>query len=533
VSSMSSSPRHAQRPNPAHRYRKSGRHAAARPSPRALTGSGSHHLKHVRIFSTLGVCALFATAGSTAAGFVVRNTPVHSEVATTVRLPDVADTYVSYAAKGKNYAASLRISASNRPSDRKVGYLRFQIPAALIPRVESAHLILTRDDHHLSGNVSVSDVADTSWRPAAVTARNAPALGQGLASARTSASTYRMSFDVLSAVRGRSRLALAVTSSSTNDVARFRSREAATGRPELVLVLYGTEPAPPIALPGPDPGDSSSASATTAPPSTRPGSTSHPAPPTQPSTSTAAPPPATSPGPAPAPLDTLFGDTPRSSSSAAAVAAMDARYGSAQVVRLFWSGAARPSPVHGRPVVGSIKRIDAGTAAWASTMWRWTYEHEIDSKIKKGMTTLAEWRRSMDSLVALKVPGLSVILTADAFVSRSKNPSDFLVPGVTHLGVDFDGISQSGGYHDYSRELAAVEAFTRAHHLTWGVAEFGANRASNDPSGTARAAWLKTWGERFAAAGAEYVCLWEADSQSGSDFTTPAETAAVRQLFAR
>ncbi len=463
---------------------------------------------------------------------MVRNTPVHSEAATTVRLPDVADTYVSYAAMGKNYAGSQRISASNRPSDRKVGYLRFQIPAALIPRVQSAHLVLTRDDHHLSGNVSVADVADASWRPAAITARNAPALGQGLATAPASASTYRMSFDVLGAVRGRSQVSLAVTSSSTNDVARFRSREAPTGHPELVLVLYGTEPAPAIALPGPDPSVSSSASSTAAP-STRASSASHPAPPTHPSTTAAAPPPNTNPGPPPGPLDTLFGDTPRASSSAAGVAAMDAMYGSAQVVRLFWSGAARPSPVHGRPVVGSIKRIDAGTAAWASTMWRWTYQHEIDSKIKKGQTTLAEWRRSMDSLVALKVPGLSVILTADAFVSKSKNPSDFLVPGVTHLGVDFDGISQSGGYHDYSRELAAVEAFTRAHHLTWGVAEFGANRASNDPSGTARAAWLKTWGERFAAAGAEYVCLWEADSQAGSDFTTPAENAAVRQLFAR
>jgi hypothetical protein len=159
--------------------------------------------------------------------------------------------------------------------------------------------------------------------------------------------------------------------------------------------------------------------------------------------------------------------------------------------------------------------------------------HEIDSKIKKGVTTLAAWRSSMASLVARKVPGLSVILTADAFCERGEEPSDYLVPGVTHLGVEFDGISSSTGYHDYSKELTAVEAFSKAHHLTWGVAEFGANRAGDDPNGTARAAWLTTWGLRFAAAGAEYVCLWEIDSEAGSDFTTAAETAAVRLLFAR
>lgn len=235
----------------------------------------------------------------------------------------------------------------------------------------------------------------------------------------------------------------------------------------------------------------------------------------------------------PAPTSALFGGTPRGASNAGGVAAMDSDYGPAKVVRLFWSGGARTSTVTDRRVVGSIKTVDSDTAAWASKTWRWTYMHEIDSKIKKGQYTLAAWRSKMESLVALKVPGLSVILTANAFDNPSKNPSDYLVPGVTHLGVDFDGISQSAGYHDYSKELSAVVAFTKTHNLTWGVGEFGANRASNDPSGTARAAWLKNWAGKFAAAGAEYVLLWENNSQAGSDFTTSAETAAVRELLAK
>lgn len=231
-----------------------------------------------------------------------------------------------------------------------------------------------------------------------------------------------------------------------------------------------------------------------------------------------------------APSSTLFGDTP---TGRGGVAAVDSAFGRGKVIRLFWSGAPRKSPVSDRKVVGSFSKMGSGTAAWARTMWRWTYDHEPDSKLRKGRLNLAAWRADMKSLVKLGIPGLSVILTADAFVSKRKNPNDYMIPGITHIGVDFDGISKSDGYHDYSRELAAVVAYTKAHGLSWGVGEFGANRASNDPSGAGRAAWLKTWAAKFKAAGAEYVTLWSRDSQARSGFTTPAEKAAVRSLLAR
>jgi hypothetical protein len=228
----------------------------------------------------------------------------------------------------------------------------------------------------------------------------------------------------------------------------------------------------------------------------------------------------------------VVGNTPRTSSTRTGVAAIDETYGPSKVVRLFWSGLPGESPTIDRPVVGSFKVMSPGTTAWARTMWRWAYQHEIDSKIAKKQATLAQWRFDMGLLALLGVSGLSVILTADAFVNPTKRPADFLVAGVTHLGVDFDGISSSAGYHDYSRELAAVVAFAKANGLTWGVPEFGANRAGNDPSGNARAAWLTAWTRRFADAGAEYVCLWEFNAQAGSTFTTPAEIAAVRALLA-
>jgi hypothetical protein len=484
--------------------------------------------RRVRNVSALTVAAAFASVGTVVASLSIGGTASASGAVTTVALSDATDAYVSYAAPHQNYGASVRIAATNRPHDRKVAYLRFAIPDALIARVQSAHLILTRDTHHLSGTVSVSAVANVTWSQASLTAANAPTVGRLLASVSTSAATDRPSFDVLSAVRNKSQVALAVTSGSRTDVARFNSREAATGRPQLVLGLSSPPVSPSTTSAVPSTTTASSASTTASAPSTTASSASSTPPVTE---STTIQPPSSSTVPVPAAA--FFGDTPRGYSDAAGVSTMDANYGPANVVRLFWSGTAGVSPAPDRRVVGSIKTINSGTAAWASTMWRWTYQHEIDSKIKKGLMTLPEWRAGMDSLVALNVPGLSVVLTADAFVNPTKNPSDYLVPGVTHLGVDFDGISQSTGYHDYSRELAAVQAFTQAHGLTWGVAEFGANRASNDPDGSVRAAWLQTWGGRFAAAGAEYVCLWENNSQTGSTFTTAAENAAVRELFTR
>ncbi len=495
--------------------------------------------RRARNISVLTVVAAFASVGTAVATLSVGGTASASGAATTVALADAADSYVSSAAPHQNYGASGRITATNVPHAGKVGYLRFAIPSAVVARVQSAQLVLTRDTHHLSGTVSVSTVANVTWSQASLTAANAPTVGRVLASVRTSAATDRPSFNVLSAVQNKSQVAFAVTSGSTTDVARFNSREAATGRPQLVLGLSNapasSSPASSVVPTAPT-SVSTSASATSSSATSSSSTTSE-----APTTAASSTPPATEPttvapsssSTVPAPASAFFGDTPRGASDAAGVSTMDSNYGPADVVRLFWSGAAGASPAPDRRVVGSIKTINSGTAAWASTMWRWAYQHEIDSKIKKGLMTLPQWRAGMDSLVALHVPGLSVVLTADAFVNPSKNPSDYLVPGVTHLGVDFDGISQSSGYHDYARELAAVKAFTQAHGLTWGVAEFGANRAANDPDGTARAAWLQTWGGRFAAAGAEYVCLWENNFQTGSTFTTAAENAAVRELFTR
>ena len=227
----------------------------------------------------------------------------------------------------------------------------------------------------------------------------------------------------------------------------------------------------------------------------------------------------------------LFGDTIRSTSGG--VAEIDATYGPGKVLRHFSPKTLEAPLVTDRPEVGSWN-VGTPTAAQVAPYRYVAYIHEVDSAIRKSATTLAAWQQQMATLVAeLGGDKVCVILTAWCF--ETADPTVYLVPGVTHYAVDFDGQSPSKptdtAYHDWTKALAAVTGFAAVHGLTWGVPEFGVNRGAFDPTGTARAAWLLTWALRFAAAGAQYVCLWEASSQAGSEFTSPAEIAAVRSLL--
>lgn len=234
------------------------------------------------------------------------------------------------------------------------------------------------------------------------------------------------------------------------------------------------------------------------------------------------------PPPPPTPASkTVVGATPLAASNDAGVREVYSIFGGPFGLRLFYSGdlAVPPAVSNGTFRVGSCKTDNATSVNNGHLYDRVAFDHEIDSKIKKGQTTLALWQASMKKFQG--VPGLSVILTADCFVNKSKNPADYLIPGVKYLGVDFDGIS-GDTYHDYSKELANVVAFVKAHNLTWGVAEFGANRAPSDTDGSKRAAWLQHWLDQFKAAGAEYVMFWANNSFPGSPFSKPAEIQVVK-----
>jgi hypothetical protein len=248
-------------------------------------------------FGVLLCVGLLAAGGATASliGNTGRGAGAEVAAADTVRYGDVADTLVSYQSPNKHYGANVRLSASDEPGAKKVSYLRFAIPSAIAGEITDAQLVLTRDAHHLSGDVMLSSVASEKWSQARINADQAPIMGRHIGTVATSRDTMTVSFDVTSVATAHPDASFALTSSSTTDVARFNSREASHGRPELLVTLNGSGGGSPTGAPtdGPTDGPTGAPSqpVSSGAPST-PGGSSH-------SSSTHAPPPPRSSTPAP------------------------------------------------------------------------------------------------------------------------------------------------------------------------------------------------------------------------------------------
>lgn len=205
----------------------------------------------------------------------------------------------------------------------------------------------------------------------------------------------------------------------------------------------------------------------------------------------------------------------------------DLLYGKSKVARWYFQDVPGIIPTD-RDIIVSFKTLVQPSLIHRGK--RTFYRHEIDHEILTvpPEISLPIWIADMNRMQLT-----DVCLTANCFVNPKKNPANFILSNTTHIGVDFDGISYTTHYHDYTSELNAVVAFTKAHGLTWGVPEFGADRATAiDPDGQQRARWMAEWCGKFQDAGAEYVCFWEQDSIPTSTFTTPAELAAVRMALA-
>jgi hypothetical protein len=244
------------------------------------------------------------------------------------------------------------------------------------------------------------------------------------------------------------------------------------------------------------------------------------------------------PTPPPPPQPTKFGNTPRGTSNAAGVAAVDAIYGPGAAIRLFHNTTLPAPDVTDRFTVGSFKTM-TGYATHLPEWDRVFYMHEADKKISDGLISLSQWQSDMADIVSWAasngcpdVPG--ICLTGWCFDAASGlNPADYLIDGVTHLGVDFDGISgNSTTYHNYDTVLSNVVDFADDHGLTWGVPEFGTNKAAVDTTDSYRAAWLRKYANHFKIYGAEYVCAWEQTGTTGSTFAADATLNTVATILA-
>lgn len=239
------------------------------------------------------------------------------------------------------------------------------------------------------------------------------------------------------------------------------------------------------------------------------------------------------------PSGTLQGGCIRS--TAGGRAQLDTLYGGApQVERIYSTGPASAllMPTDGRFTVVSFKSMPTGSDHLAIDKADVAfYQHEINAKDAKyragkpGGFPRASWLDDMGKMTT----DVGICITANGLVDPAQDIASFIPKGWSgHMGVDFDGISNTDRYHDYSPELAAWEKFLAAHPeiTSWGVPEHSANRAASDPTGAARAKWLLGNTRRFMDLGALYACVWESDDQVGSTFTTPIEVATVGALFA-
>jgi hypothetical protein len=284
-------------------------HAAGRP-PRhhKPTASPAQHRAprsrghRPRLTPAVAVACLLALTGALVAHVGPGGAAGDSQ---TLKFAAAADTYVMYGAPRQTRGDSLRLTAGSRPGDRKVIYLRFRIDARADTVVSDARLTLIRDEHHLGAVVELYAVKDTAWDERTLNATSAPATGSLIGSVVTNWAMNTVSFDVSRVVRAPGVYSFAVASPTTDDVARFRSREYGAAGPVLEATLTTGTPDP---LPTPPvPSTSTSPVPTVGPISPTPTPT-----PTNTTTSAPAPSPTTT---APVPPGTL----PRPTCSVSAI----------------------------------------------------------------------------------------------------------------------------------------------------------------------------------------------------------------------
>lgn len=235
----------------------------------------------------------------------------------------------------------------------------------------------------------------------------------------------------------------------------------------------------------------------------------------------------------------------RGGTSLAAALTVATKYGSPAVVRQFGGvfttprGDPRLALVHTSFAVNDMAGIvagkydaritDAARAARAGDVL--TLKHEPEDEIARGAFTLAAyvaaWQR-FHGLVKAANPQVRTCLTLMAwtFMAAShRNPADYANVPADLLGIDCDGITPKAlPYPDWTEALTNAARWADLRSMGLCVPEYGAPRAPDDTTGAARAAAAIRDVHAFAAAGVEYVALFDYPTVPGYPFTMPAET---------
>ncbi|MEV6923123.1 DNRLRE domain-containing protein [Dactylosporangium sp. NPDC051485] len=161
-----------------------------------------------------------------------------AETTDVVRSGAADDTYSSSSRPSYNFGSSSNLVAGRQGADTMIGFLKFTVAApGAGASVKGAKITLTRASGKLPGSIVLRKVTDTAWTEKTLNAKNNPALGAAIGTAKPAATAATVSFDVSSVVKGAGTYAFAVTSTVANTPARFRSADAPTGQPALDVTV--------------------------------------------------------------------------------------------------------------------------------------------------------------------------------------------------------------------------------------------------------------------------------------------------------
>jgi hypothetical protein len=220
--------------------------------------------------------------------------------------------------------------------------------------------------------------------------------------------------------------------------------------------------------------------------------------------------------------------------------------GTMHAVRVYYSGAPAAWPGNAgnvdRTVIVSFKfnpsqilngSEDSAMRSWFANAPRdrdiyWVYYHEPEDDIAAGAFTAADYRAAWARLAGLAKqannPRLHATLVLMQWTLSSSSGRNWLnyYPGsnvIDVLGWDVYNLEfkkGAGDYEDPNKLLAPVIAASNSVGKPWGVAELGGAKINTDPSGSARAAWLKQLTSIMTSNHALWVTYFDLDWENGS-----------------
>lgn len=211
---------------------------------------------------------------------------------------------------------------------------------------------------------------------------------------------------------------------------------------------------------------------------------------------------------------------------AQAIARQDAAYGTPTpmpISRVFYSGAPQAWPgfagMSGRPVVVSFRykpldvlagRYDAALRTWFATAPSydvyWSYSHEPEDNIARGEFTASDYRAAwqrISDIAAQAAPDATNLHSTLILMCYTMNPAsgrnwlNYYVSTAQSM-IAFDCYNHAGKRNAYGSPdniFKPIVNWSAAHpSIPWGISEVGSVKATSDPDGSLRAAWLRSVG---------------------------------------